>query len=169
MFKMKTKKIIYLNGNRFKYSTLEKLQKEALKYNLIIGNNCEIGNNCKIGNYCKIGNSCKIGNNCKIGNSCKIENNCEIGNNYKIGNYCKIMKNTKLSKQIVLYNFYGYVASGYIDLNTNKKVIQLGCFIKFEEDYKFKTKEFYTEEFKKGTDETKKREEAFKIISGALK
>jgi len=127
------KKVIYLGNEkvRFEYSTLKQLQREAKKYNIIIGAGCYLGAGCSLLSR------------------------------------TRILRDTKPINYIFFKGYYKHLASGYIDKKTKKIVIQLGCFVRFLEDWE-KDFDNNPKEFPKGSEDYKERREVYLLMKKIL-
>ena len=146
-------KTVFLGNkkNKYEYTDINKLQEEAKRYWIAIGDNVTLGdgvgiwNNATIGSYSKIGiastikHSVTIGDCVSIGDGSTICHNSDIADDANIGNGIEILPRAKIKsgwtiKDIVhLKNEYAYYVSGYT-IN-GIIIIQLGCFTRTIEEW----------------------------------
>jgi len=148
-------KKVYFKNELIEYKTLTDLRKK-LGYGVKLGNDVRLGNDVELGNFVRLGNFVKLGNNVRL------------GNDVELGNKAKMLNDTKLLKIIEFNNFYKYKAMLYIDENTKKPVIQLGCFVRFLEDWE---SDFYNNdnEFPEGSPEAELRLSLFNLMKIIIK
>lgn len=93
--------------------------------------------------------------------------NLRIGNHSSIGYGSKILAEASISTHFHFAGYYKYIASGYIDQKTKRVVIQLGCYVRFVEEWDMDFDNNQSE-FPIGSDVLKKRRKIFEAIKSIL-
>lgn len=168
-------KIIYLGSNKtpFEWRHYSELKKECKRYKIkighsvLIGDAVSIGLNVLIGAYASIADNAFIGPDVSIGSDAFIGSNSSIIKGTTLSDDTEVIEGTEVGSQIILNDDDTDVTSGYIDLRTNKPVIQLGCFVRFVEDWE---KDWYSnnKEFPKGAPQTEARLAVYNLIKEEL-